>query len=176
MKTTNLAMLYGADPMDWAPVVERLERGVPQSPGSGGPDRHTCWLTTINPDGSPHVTGVGGLWVDGSFWFSTGPGTRKGRNIARDPRCALSVATTEFDLVVEGDAVRVDDPALVAEMARRWGEGGWPARVDETGLALTAEYSAQSAGPPPWHVYRLTPRRATAVETVAPGRATSWSF
>jgi hypothetical protein len=65
---------------------------------------------------------------------------------------------------------------LVAEMARRWGEEGWPARVDETGAALTAEYSAQSAGPPPWYVYRLTPRRATAVETIAPGRATSWSF
>ncbi len=29
------------------------------------------------------------------------------------------------------------------------GGGGWPARVDETGLALTAEYSAPSAGPPP---------------------------
>jgi len=176
MKTTNLATLYGAEPMDSTPVVERLERGVPQAPGSGGPDRHTCWLATINPDGRPHITPLGGLWVDGSFWFQTGPGTRKGRNIARDPRCTLSVATKEFDLVVEGDAVRVDDPGLVAEMARRWGEEGWPARVDETGAALTAEYSAQSAGPPPWYVYRLTPRRATAVETIAPGRATSWSF
>ena len=176
MKTTNLATLYGAEPMDWAPVVERLERGVPQAPGSGGPDRHTCWLTTINPDGSPHVTALGGLWVDGSFWFQTGPGTRKGRNIARDPRCTLSVATKEFDLVVEGEAVRVDDPSLVAEMGRRWAAQGWPARVDETGAALTAEYSAQSAGPPPWYVFRLTPTKATAVETVAPGRATRWRF
>lgn len=29
--------------------------------GSGGPDRHTYWLTTINPDGSLHVAGVGAL-------------------------------------------------------------------------------------------------------------------
>jgi hypothetical protein len=43
-------------------------------------------------------------------------------------------------------------------------------------VALTAEYSAQSAGPPPWYVFRLTPTKATAVETVAPGRATRWSF
>jgi hypothetical protein len=61
-------------------------------------------LTTINADGSPHVTGVGALWVHGSFWFETGERTRKGRNLARDPRCALSIAAQEFGLVVEGTA------------------------------------------------------------------------
>jgi hypothetical protein len=61
-------------------------------------------------------------------------------------------------------------------MAERWDAEGWPARVDDTGLALTAEYSAPSAGPLPWMVYRLTPRRATAVATVDPGGATRWSF
>ncbi len=176
MKTTNLAHLYGSAPMDWTRITERLERGVPQAPGTGGPDRHTCWLTTLNHDGSPHVTGVGGLWADGTFWFETGDGTRKGRNLARDPRCALSVAFYEFDLVVQGEAVKVDDPTVVAEMARRWSAEGWPAQVDETGLALTAEDSAQSAGPPPWHVYRLTLHPATAVETVEPSRATRWRF
>ena len=176
MQTTNLAHLYGAEPMEWTRITERLERGVPQAPGSGGPDRHTCWLTTLNPDGSPHVTGIGGLWADGAFWFETGEGTRKGRNLARDPRCALSIAVYEFDLVVEGEAVKVDDPTVVAEMARRWSAEGWPAQVDETGLALTAAYSAQSAGPPPWRVYGLTPRTAIAVETVEPSRATRWRF
>ena len=43
----------------------------------------TPWLTTINSDGSPHVTGVGALWVDGSFRCETADGTRKGRNLAR---------------------------------------------------------------------------------------------
>jgi len=176
MEAKNLAQLYGAAAMDWTHVVGRLDQGVSQVPGGGGPDRHTSWLTTLNPDGSPHVNGVGALWVDGAFWFETGEGTRKGRNLARDPRCALSVALREFDLVVEGEAARVEDPAVVAEMARRWSAEGWPARVDETGLALTAPYSAQSAGPPPWRVYRLNPRAATAVETVEPNRATRWRF
>ena len=176
MKATNLAKLYGAATMDWTTITERLDRGLPQAPATGGPDRHTCWLTTLNPDGSPHVTGLGGLWVEGAFWFETGEGTRKGRNLARDPRCALSVAVNEFDLVVEGRATKVDDPAVVADMARRWSTEGWPVRVDATGRALTADYSAQSAGPPPWHVYRLAPSRATAVETVEPGRATRWQF
>jgi PPOX class probable F420-dependent enzyme len=176
MDTINLADLYGTPAIDWATIETKLERGITQAPGTGGPNRFTCWLATINPDGSPHVTGVGALWVDGTWWFETGGHTRKGRNVARDPRCTLSVATHEFDLVVEGDAHRVTDPATVAAMAERWAAGGWPASVDDSGIALTAEYSAPSAGPPPWFVYRITPRSATALLTVDPGGATRWRF
>lgn len=177
MDAKNLADLYDLPPLEWAPIEERLSSGdLDQAPGGGGPNRHTCWLATIDDDGSPHVTGIGALWVDGAFWFETGASTRKGRNLARDPRCTLSVATEEFDLVVEGEARVVDDPATVAAMAERWADGGWPARVDESGRALTAEFSAPSAGPPPWLVYRLTPRVATALATVEPGGATRWRF
>jgi Pyridoxamine 5'-phosphate oxidase len=176
MDTINLADLYNLPPLDWSQIKVRLDDGIPQAPGSGGPDRHTCWLTTINADGSPHVTGIGAMWVAGSFWFETGQRTRKGRNLARDPHCALSVATHDFDLVVEGTAVQLTDPETVSAMAARWAAEGWPARVDETGTALTAEYSAPSAGPPPWFVYRLDAHMATAVSTIAPGGATRWRF
>ena len=176
MDATNLADLYSLPQLDWARIQARLDAGIAQAPGSGGPDRHTCWLTTLNPDGSPHVTGVGALWVDGAFWFETGERTRKGRNLARDPRCALSVATHDFDLVVEGTAGQVTDPPVVAAMAARWAAEGWPARVDDTGRAITADFSAPSAGPPPWFVYRLSVHTATALETVAPGGATRWRF
>jgi len=176
MDTTNLADLYGLPPLDWAPIEARLDGGVSQAPGTGGPDRHTCWLATINPDGSPHVTGVGAQWFDGAFWFETGARTRKGTNLARDPRCTLSVATHQFDLVIDGEAEAVTDPATVATMAERWRAGGWPARVDDSGVALTADYSAPSAGPPPWTVYRIVAHQATAVATVDPGGATRWRF
>ena len=176
MEATNLADLYQTPLLDWARIETRLGAGLSQAPGTGSPNRHTCWLATINPDGSPHVTGTGALWADGCFWFETGQGTRKGRNLARDPRCALSIATQEFDLVVEGEATLVTDAATVAGLAVRWAADGWPARVDDTGLALTAEYSAPSAGPPPWHVYRLTAHTATALGTVDPGGATRWRF
>jgi len=176
METKNLAALYDCEPLDWSRILARLEEGLDQAPGTGGPNRHTCWLATINPDGSPHVTGIGALWLDGAFWFETGETSRKGRNLARDPRCSLSVAADDFDLVVEGEAHRVTDPATVADIAARYAAGGWPARVDETGVALTAEYSAPSAGPPPWFVYRLAPGAATAVGTIEPGGATRWQF
>jgi PPOX class probable F420-dependent enzyme len=176
MEATNLADLYHSPLLDWAPIQARLAAGLSQAPGTGGPDRHTCWLATINPDGSPHVTGIGALWAGGCWWFETGRDTRKGKNLARDSRCTLSVAAREFDLVVEGEAALVTDAATVADLAARWAAAGWPARTDDTGVALTAEFSAPSAGPPPWHVYRLTPRTATAVGTIDPGGATQWRF
>jgi pyridoxine/pyridoxamine 5'-phosphate oxidase len=149
----NLADVYGLPLLDWDGIADRLAEGVTQAPGTGGPDRHTCWLATINQDGSPHVTGVGALWVDDAFWFETGEHTRKGRNLARDPRCSLSLATHGFDLVVEGIAEQIKDTATVAFMAERWSDQGWAARVDESGVALTADF---------------------ALQTVEPGGATQW--
>lgn len=176
METKNLADLYSLATLRWSDIESGLAEGFPQAPHSGGPDRHSCWLSTIDPDGSPHLTGLGMLWAEGTLWFETGPRTRKARNLARDPRCAVSVATQGFDLVVEGTAARVTDPDTVARMAQRWVDAGWPCRVDDSGRALTAEFSAPSAGSPPWHVYRVTASSATAVATVEPGGATRWFF
>jgi hypothetical protein len=176
MDTQNLATRYELPAMDWQAVAARLDAGFEQAPGGGGPDRHTTWLTTLDPDGSPHVTAIGSLWLDGGFWFETGATTRKGRNLARDPRCALAIATREFDLSVTGTADVVTDPATVARLAAAWAEGGWPCEVDASGTALTAPFSAPSAGGPPWSVYRVTARSAYAVGTVEPGGATRWTF
>jgi hypothetical protein len=176
VEAENLADLYDLPLLDWSSITSRLEQGVTQAPDTGGPNRHTWWLATIDADGSPHVTGIGAEWTDGAFWFETGKATRKARNVARDPRCTLSVATREFDLVVEGEAHLITDPPVVAAMADQWAAGGWPCRVDDSGVALTADFSAPSAGPPPWFVYRITPSAATALSIVEPGGATRWRF
>src|SRR5438270_9087169 len=115
MKTINLGRADGLPPVDWAAVVEKL--GAGSSPESDAPNSRTTWLTTINEDGSPHVTAVGALWVDGTFWFQTGAGSRKGRNVARDARCSLAVSIRDADVVLEGDAVRVTEPGAVARIA-----------------------------------------------------------
>jgi hypothetical protein len=176
MRTQNLAALYDLPPIEWSSITARLDRGFTQAPDAGGPNRHTCWLTTLDVDGGPHTTGVGAKWEDGSWWFETGRGTRKGRNLERDPRCTLAVALHEFDLVVQGTASVVTEPATVAKLAEAWAAGGWPCRVDESGTALTAEFSAPSAGKPPWHVYRVTPVSAVVLSTVEPGGATRFDF
>ena len=176
METKNLATLYDLDPLDWSRVTGVLDAGFTQAPGTGGPDRHTCWLATIDPDGRPHVTAVGALWLDGTFWFVTGATSRKGRNVGRDPRCSLSVALRDLDLVVEGEASLVTDPEVVARRVADYAADGWGCSVDESGTAFTAPYSAPSAGPPPWSLYRLDITKATALATAEPGGATQWTF
>jgi PPOX class probable F420-dependent enzyme len=176
MDAMNLGELYDLPLLDWSAIDAGLSAGFTQAPGTGGPDRHTCWLATLNADGAPHVTAVGAVWQDGAWWICTGRTTRKGRNLARDPRCSLSVATHDFDVTVEGLAELVTDPPTVARLGARWNAEGWPCEVDESGTALTAPFSAPSAGPPPWHVYRITPTAATALQTVDPGGATRWTF
>lgn len=176
MKTRNLATRYKLPALDWGAVRARLEQPFPQAPGSGGPNHHTTWVITINPDGSPHVTAVGAVFLDGTFWFQTGPNTQKAKNLARDPRCSISLGTDEFDLALDGEARKVTDPGTVAKMAARWAAEGWPVRVDDSGTGLTAPFSAPSAGPPPWYVYRVVASSATAVGTIGESGATRWEF
>jgi hypothetical protein len=164
MKATNLAAHEGLPPIEWRQVetqlADLLMHDDPQSP-----DRSSFWLTTLNDDGSPHVTSVGALWHDGSCWFQTADRTRKAKNISRDPRCTVSVATKGFDVMVAGEARRVTDPKVVAEIAALWAKSGWPAEPDQSGTGITAPFNAPTLGPPPWYVYEVKPQTATAVGT-----------
>ena len=68
-------------------------------------------MATTGPDGAPHLAAVWGCWLDGTFHFSTGGGSRKARNLAADPRCAVTPEHADESVVVEGVASRVTDPA-----------------------------------------------------------------
>jgi hypothetical protein len=163
MKQKNLD-IYGDKPIPWSRALEQLETNVAAS----------YWLATTRPDGRPHVAAVGALWVDGKIYFTTGAGTRKGRNLATNPECVISVSLKGLDLVIEGSAVKVTDEATLGRLAKRYADGGWPAKVSDG--ALTAEYSAPSAGPPPWNLYVVTPATAFGVATAEPNGATRWRF
>src|SRR5690349_17066138 len=102
MEAKNLAEAEGLPPLEWSRVdTEITERLGDWDPGAA--NRPSCWLATINADGSPHVTSVGALWHAGAFWFQTGERTRKARNVARNGRCSMSLATRGLDVVIEGD-------------------------------------------------------------------------
>jgi hypothetical protein len=173
MEIINLGKADGLPPVDWDTITEKLATGSTPAPNSN--NSRTTWLATVNDDGSPHVTAVGALWLDGTFWFQTGS-TRKGRNVERNPRCSIALSILDADVVVEGDAERVTDPATVARLAKAWADQGWPAEPDESGTGITAPFNAPSQGPPPWNVYRITPRSATVVLGVEPGGLTRFRF
>jgi hypothetical protein len=174
MQISNLGVADGLPPVEWDAVVENLDSGSKPDPDDH--NARTTWLTTLNEDGSPHVTPVGALWLEGAFWFQTGDGTRKSRNVARDPRCSIAVSIKGADVVVEGDASRVTDPAVVARLATAWADQGWPAEPDDSGTGITAPFNAPAQGPPPWGVYRIDARSAIVVLGTEPGGLTRFRF
>jgi pyridoxine/pyridoxamine 5'-phosphate oxidase len=168
-ETANLAELYDEPLMDWSRAAQALPDGA-QTPATA------CFLGTVRPDGRPHAAGVGICHHDGDLYFTSSPHARKAKNLAANPRCTISLRLDGIDLTIEGEAERVTDPTMLETIAARYREGGWPAEVDEAAAALTATYSAQSAGPPPWQLYRMTMRTVFGVATRPPHGASRWRF
>jgi hypothetical protein len=79
------------------------------------------WITTVRPDGRPHVTPLVGAWHDEALWFCTGADERKARNLEANPSCVLTTGCNTwkegFDVVIEGEAVQVTDDARLQQVA-----------------------------------------------------------
>lgn len=71
------------------------------------------WVATASSNGRPHSMPVWGVWLDEQFWFSTGPSTRKARNLLANPRAVVHLESGAELLVVEGLAEEIRDPAEV---------------------------------------------------------------
>lgn len=160
---------YGHPPLAW----ERALAGLAQlqgPPEDGQPATH--WLATVRPDGRPHVAGAGVVWAHGAYYFSAGAGTRKAKNLALNPQAVISVSANGIDLVLEGETAKVTDDALLQRVAKEFAIHGWAPTVRDG--AFYHEFSAPSAGPPPWEVYEFRPKTVFGVGTAAPHGPTRW--
>jgi hypothetical protein len=165
-ETTNLDS-YGLPPVPWS----RAQSALAEAPSR---PELTYFLGTVCRDCQPHAAGIGAVYVSGDLYFTSGPNTRKSRNLATNLACTISAHLATIDLVIYGEATRVTDPAIVERLAAVYRGGGWPAEA--AGDALTAPFSAPSAGPPPWHLYRLRIKTLVGVATSEPYGATRWRF
>jgi hypothetical protein len=79
------------------------------------------WLSTVRPDGRPHVTPLIAALVDDVVYFTTGAEERKARNLEQNPGVVVTTGRNALheglDVVVEGDAVRATDEALLNRVA-----------------------------------------------------------
>ena len=166
MQQKNLADLYNLEPVPWSRALEALDATEPRA--------RLTDLATTRPDGRPHLAGVGAVWQDDKVYFVSGPGTRKSRNVDENPAVAIAFSLSGMDLVVEGNARRVTDEPTLQRLAERYAREGWPTRVLDG--AFTYDYSAPSAGPPPWYLYEVEPVTAFGVLSAEPGGATRWRF
>ena len=78
----------GLLPWKWA--AERLKRS------------RQYWIATTRPDGAPHLMIIWGLWLEDTFWFSTGASSRKARNLARNPKCVIGTDNAAEAVILEG--------------------------------------------------------------------------
>jgi hypothetical protein len=168
-RTDNLAKLYDMPDMDWARAEAALGHGALGA-------ETAAFLGTVGRDGRPHVAPFGPVVHDGSLFIVSGLGTAKARNLMRNPACTIGVRLEGIDLSLEGEAHRVEDPELLTTVAGLYAESGWPATADTDALALAAPYSAQSAGPGPWPLWRFTINKAIGVATTEPHSASRWTF
>jgi nitroimidazol reductase NimA-like FMN-containing flavoprotein (pyridoxamine 5'-phosphate oxidase superfamily) len=99
----------GAAPRPWTEARARLEQA------------ELFWLSTVRPDGRPHVTPLIAVWVDDALYFCTGPDERKAMNLAKNHSCILTTGANALgeglDVVVEGDAVNVREEATLRRVA-----------------------------------------------------------
>lgn len=171
LRTKDLSLAkYGLAPLDWDDVERALVAYDPS------PD-NSWFLVTLNPDGSPHTTGFGALWLEGAVYFTSGPAVRKTRNLVADPRCSVAAPIDDYDITLDGEAHRVTDPAVVERIAAIYARIGWPAVAE--GDVISAPFSAPSAGPGPWQVFRIDVRSAVALKTTGSetdSGATKWWF
>jgi len=110
----------GSSTIPWAESERRLA------------DAGTYWISTVRPDGRPHVTPLLGIWrrdgdADGdaaALYFCTGPEERKARNLEDNRHVVLTAGNSALvdglDLVVEGEAEPVHDEGVLREVADAW--------------------------------------------------------
>ena len=88
-------------------------------------ERHLATLTTLRPDGTPHVVAVGFTWdPDAQLARVITNGTsRKVVHVRQgSPRAVVAQVDGPRWLSLEGVPVVSDDPERVAEAVRRYGE------------------------------------------------------
>lgn len=135
------------------------------------------WLSTMRPDGRPHVTPVVAVWLDGALHVLTGIARQKAVNLRRSPHVALTTGCNDWeqglDVVVEGDAVQVTDQGQLERLAAAWAtkwDGRYQFVVRDGGFSPVGAQEALLI------VYAITPTRVYAFTRGLTGAHTRHQF
>lgn len=163
--TTELDATYSSsDAMatPWATGRDLLERA------------EVFWLSTVRPDGRPHVTPLISVWLDGAPHFCTGAEERKAQNLRTNQKCILTTGVNSLseglDVVVEGEALRVTDEAVLKRLAAAY-DTKYEWHFDVRDGAFVDPESGNVA-----LVFRVEPAKAFGYSKGEPGGATRWRF
>lgn len=117
------------------------------------------WVTTVRPDGSPHVRPTWGVWVDGTFHCGGGERTRWVRNLSTNADVVVHREDAEEVVIIEGTAERIDEETASGSL------------LDRLDGAYEAKYDVQHGTP----FFAVRPARVFAWSEY-PADATRWVF
>lgn len=156
----------GATPTPWEDGRRQLEKA------------EVFWLSTVRPDGRPHVTPLISVWLDGALYFCTGQSERKAKNLTHNPHCILTTGCNTLgdalDLVVEGNAIRVTDETKLGSIAAAYESkygNNWRFEVHDGAFVHAGSHHGAVA-----LVYEVLPTTAFAFRKGAVFSQTRWRF
>lgn len=151
------------------------EYGIPETEEGMLPWSHVCqrmeaalnyWISTVSSAGEPHATPVWGVWMDETFHFDGSPQTRRGRNMAVNPKVAIHLESGDDVVIFRGEVDQINgrDREFSTRLA----------------AAYAAKYKAKGYAPEPdtWDsggLYIVRPRVVFAW-TNFPEDTTRWIF
>ena len=115
----------GASPTDWVEGRQHIE------------DAEVFWLSSVRPDGRPHVTPLLSVWHEDSMYFCTGPEERKAKNLKQNPHftAGADVGDVFQNLTAAQAEARI---AGFRDMAQRTERLPFPTLAAVRGLCLAA--------------------------------------
>jgi hypothetical protein len=116
-------------------------------------DSKHYWLSSVRPNGKPHVVPRWGVLINNKFYYDGSPETRHARNILGNPNVTLHLESDEKAIILEGTSRPADkpDPEFAKQLAK----------------AISAKYAVLGYSPEPnqWDeggLYIFTPRQCIA--------------
>ena len=155
----------GTRPTQWAEGRRHLE------------EAEVFWLSTVRPDGRPHVTPLLAVWCGDAMYFCTGSDERKAKNLEQNQHCTLTTGRNtldeNLDVVVEGRAATVSDGSELEQVARTYESkyGEHMTAPEGTWFGLT---DSIRRGETP--IYRVTPKTALGFARGEQFSQTRWKF
>jgi len=132
---------HPASYVDWEWVAVQMTRA------------ENYWLSSVRPDGRPHVVPRWGAFLDNKLYYDGSPQTRHAQNIMKNPHVTLHLESGTKVVIMEGTSKPADKPGL--EFAKQLAK------------AISSKYSDQGYSPEPtqWDeggLYVFTPRQCLA--------------
>ncbi len=122
------------------------------------------WVGSTLPDGAPHAAPVWGVWANDTLYFATSSTSRKGRNIANDPRVVVHLESGNDTVIFEGTLTPETDIEVLKPIVEQYGAK----------YAFTPSLPMLSDGE---SFYKLVPVKALAwLEADFPNTAVRFTF